>query len=147
MEEGFNLEDIQFAIKWTLENAKEKPYDFSIINHTIGQAMAEKGKAEKKEIEKLERERISAQKQAEEEQQEKLSEKIREYKNNLDDNQRKQLREEALKAIRNTKGIREEFITEILIEAKGKRDNCREIEYKFFRSLIPYHFLILISAE
>ena len=80
--------------------------------------MAEKGKAEKKEIENQERERILAQKQAEDEKQEKLSEKIREYKNNLDDNQRKQLREEALNTIRNTKGIREEFITEILIEAK-----------------------------
>ena len=118
LEEGFALEDIHFAVKWTLENAKEKPYDFSIINHTIGQAMAEKGKAEKKEIKNLERERILAQKQAEDEKQEKLLEKVREYKNNLDDNQRKQLREEALKTIRNTKGIKEEFITEILIEAK-----------------------------
>jgi len=118
LEEGFTLEDIQFAVKWTLENAKEKPYDFSIINHTIGQAMAEKGKAEKKEIENLERERMLAQKLAEEEKQEKLLEKVKEYRNNLDDNQRKQLREEALNAIRNTKGIREEFITEILIEAK-----------------------------
>ncbi|MBM3210861.1 hypothetical protein FJZ33_01490 [Candidatus Poribacteria bacterium] len=118
LKEGFTLEDIQFAIKWTLENAKEEPYDFSIINHTIGQAMAEKGKAEKKEAENLEKERILAQKQEEEEKQEKLLEKVKEYKNSLDGEQRKQLREGALKAIRSTKGIREEFITEILIEAK-----------------------------
>ncbi|MCX6723325.1 MAG: hypothetical protein NT094_04670, partial [Candidatus Staskawiczbacteria bacterium] len=118
LEEGFTLEDIQYAIKWTLENAKEEFYDFSIINHTIGQAMAEKGKVEKKEIKNLEREKMLAQKQVEEDKQEKLLEMVKEYKNNLDNNQRKQLHEEALNAIRNTKGIREEFITEILIEAK-----------------------------
>jgi hypothetical protein len=118
LEEGFTLEDIQYAIKWTLENAKEELYDFSIINHTIGQAMAEKGKVEKKEIKNLEREKMLAQKQVEEEKQEKLLERVKEYKNNLNNNQRKQLREESLNAIRNTKGIREEFITEILIEAK-----------------------------
>jgi hypothetical protein len=118
LEEGFTLEDIQYAIKWTLENAKEELYDFSIINHTIGQAMAEKGKIEKKEIKNLEREKMLAQKQVEEDKQEKLLEMVKEYKNNLDNNQRKQLHEEALNAIRNTKGIREEFITEILIEAK-----------------------------
>ena len=118
LEEGFTEEDIAFAVKWTIENSREKPYDFSLVKDTIGQAMAEKGKTEKKEVEKLERERMLVQKQAEEKKQEKLLERVKEYKNNLDNNQRKQLHEEALNAIRNTKGIREEFITEILIEAK-----------------------------
>lgn len=118
LQEGFSKEDIAFAVKWTIENSREKPYDFSLIKETIGQAMAEKGKAEKKESDKLEREKILIQKQAEEDKQIKIQEKIIEYKNNLDDNHRKQLREEALNAIRNTKGIREELITEILIEAK-----------------------------
>jgi hypothetical protein len=118
LKDGFRPEDIEFAIKWTSNNPKEKLYDFSIIKHTIGQAMAEKEKVEKKESEKLEREKILAQEQVEEEKQTKIQEKIREHKNSLNDSQRKQLREEALNAIRNTKGIREELITEIFIETK-----------------------------
>lgn len=118
LKDGFSPEDIEFAIKWTSNNPKEKLYDFSIIKHTIGQAMAEKEKAEKKESERLEKEKILAQEQVEKDKQIKIQEKILEYKNNLDDDHRKQLREEALNAIRNTKGIREELITEILIEAK-----------------------------
>lgn len=118
LEEGFSEKDIAFAVKWTIDNSREKPYDFSLIKDTVGQAMAEKGKVEKKEIENLERKKMLAQKQVEEKKQEKLLESVKEYKNNLDNNQRKQLREESLNAIRNTKGIREEFITEILIEAK-----------------------------
>jgi hypothetical protein len=118
LNEGFTEKDIAFAVKWTIENSKEKPYDFSLIKETIGQAIAEKEKAEKKEAEKQEREKRLTQEQTEREEQEKLLERIREHKNNLDDSQRKQLREEALDAIKNTKGIREEFVTEILIEAK-----------------------------
>ncbi len=43
LQEGnFSEEDIQFAIEWTLKpgNTKEKVHDFSIISHTIGQALA-----------------------------------------------------------------------------------------------------------
>ena len=40
--EGFSPENIQFAIEWTLTpgNTKETVHDFSIISHTIGQALA-----------------------------------------------------------------------------------------------------------
>ncbi len=45
--DGFSTEDIQFAAEWTPGNAKEEVYDFSIIKHTIGQAMAAKTDREK----------------------------------------------------------------------------------------------------
>ena len=45
-------------------------------------------------------------------------EKIKSYKDKLSVEQRSELRAKALDEIHHTKGIKEEFITEILIEAK-----------------------------
>ena len=58
MGEGFKPEDIEFAAEWTLKNAKEKPYDFSIICHTIGEAMAAKEKAEGENRRKIEQQKL-----------------------------------------------------------------------------------------
>jgi len=50
LDDDFKPEDIQFAVEWTLKNAKEELYDFSIIKHTIGQAIVAKKKAEEGEV-------------------------------------------------------------------------------------------------
>ena len=117
-EEGFSLEDIEFAVKWTIDNSREKPYDFSLIKDTIGQAMAAKKEIEAKETKRIENERLKAQKEEDEKKTVEIQEKIKEYKESLNEDQRLELREKALEEIRKTKGIKEEFITELFIEAK-----------------------------
>ncbi|MDQ1252232.1 MAG: hypothetical protein QG646_1350 [Euryarchaeota archaeon] len=117
-EEGFSLEDIAFVVKWTIENSREKPYDFSLIKDTIGQAMAAKKEIEAKETKRIENERLKAQKEEDEKRIVEIQEKIKKHKEGLNEVQRLELRNEALEEIRKTKGIKEEFITELFIEAK-----------------------------
>ena len=116
--DGFSLEDIQFAVEWILKNSKEEPYDFSIITHTIGQAMAAKEKVEREKTERLERERIALEEEAEKERQDREREKIEAYKETLSADEREKLRERALEEIRKIDGVKEEFIGDILIEVK-----------------------------
>ncbi len=66
MTEGFSEEDIEFAVKWTIENSKEKPYDFSLIKEPIGQAMAAKKEEETKKANRLEKEKLKIINQQEE---------------------------------------------------------------------------------
>jgi len=127
LEEGFTLEDIHFAVKWTLENAKEEPYDFSIINHTIGQAMAAKEQEKVKEAKRLETEQSKIRKMKEEKKANENREEIKTYKDKLSIDQRSELRAKALDEVRQTKGIREEFITDILIEAKENELIAKEL--------------------
>jgi hypothetical protein len=47
------------------------------------------------------------------------------YKESLSPEQRSELHERALEEIRKTKGIKEEFITEILINAKPVFNTCK----------------------
>jgi len=116
--DGFNLEDIQFAVEWTPENAKEELYDFSIIKHTIGQAMAAKEEAEAKKAKRAEAERIASLEQEERDRQEQERAEIEAHKETLDTEARTALREKALKEIRSTDGIKEEFINDMLIAVK-----------------------------
>jgi len=118
LSDGFTEEDIIFAVKWTLENSKEKPYDFSLIKDTIGQAMAAKKEIETKETRRIEDEKLKTKKEEEEKKVAEIQEKVKEHKESLNENQKSELREKALEEIRRTKGIKEEFITEILINAK-----------------------------
>lgn len=117
-EEGFSLEDIAFAAKWTIDNSREKPYDFSLVKETIGQAMKAKKEIEAKETKRIENERLKAQKEEDEKIAVEIQEKIKKHKENLNEGQRLELRDKALDEIRQTKGIKEEFITELFIEAK-----------------------------
>lgn len=116
--DGFSLDDIHFAVEWTLKNSKEEPYDFSIIKHTIGQAMAAKKKTEAEKAKRIEAERIAAQERAEEELREKEAAKIEAYKESLSAEERAKLRERAEAEIRNSGQFKEEFITDYLIEVK-----------------------------
>ena len=118
LSDGFNPEDIQFTVEWTLENAKEEFYDFSIIKHTIGQAMAAKRKVEEGRAKKLEEERRAVEKQREEIEKEEERAKIEAYKEALSSKERENLRQRAESEIRSSGKFKEEFITDILIEAK-----------------------------
>jgi hypothetical protein len=82
-----------------MENSREKPYDFSLIKETIGQAMTAKKEVEAKEAKRLENEKLKNQQQEEEK-------------------QKSALRKKALDDIKKINGVKEEFITESSIEAK-----------------------------
>jgi hypothetical protein len=117
-QDGFSAEDIAFAVAWTLENAKEEPYDFSIIQHTIGQAIAAE-KKEEAEAEKIEeRERAAAEERERQEREEKERERMEAYKESLNPEEREQLREEALAEIRESGDFKEQFINDILIRVR-----------------------------
>jgi hypothetical protein len=118
LDDGFKPEDIQFAVEWTLKNAKEELYDFSIIKHTIGQAMAAKRKVQANEAKKREREKITAQKEAEEKRRSEEESRIRDYKEGLSKKERAALRQRALEELENTKDLKKEFINDILIAVK-----------------------------
>jgi len=128
LDEGFSLADIQFAVKWTLENAKEDLYDFSIIKHTIGQAMAAKAKTEAKEARKAEIERIASLEHEERQRMEEERERVEAHKQGLTPEERAKLQEMAQKEIRNMDGIKEEFVSEVLIEAKENEIVRREAQ-------------------
>jgi len=118
LNDSFNIEDVEFAVEWTLKNATEKIYDFSIIKHTIGQAVAEKKKMDDQKVKRLEMERIASEKQKEEEREARELAKIKAYKETVNPKDRADLRKRADTEIRNSGKYREEFITEILIESK-----------------------------
>jgi hypothetical protein len=118
IQDGFTNDDIQFAIEWTLTNMKEKPYDFSIIKDTISQAMAQKDKIEKEQKLQVEKEKSKTQREEQEKEEAIERENIIAIKQNLNPTERSELRNKALELIRNTEGIKEHLITEVLIEAK-----------------------------
>jgi len=115
--DGFTDDQIAFAVKWTLENAKEKPYDFKIVTHMIGQALAAREEYEEKE-------RIKAEKEAEEARQEEdnrksseLADYYRSVKEKMTPEEREKLREEVLELASNRGMIKEEFLVQNTIEA------------------------------
>ena len=122
LKDGFTTEDIQFAVEWTLKSTKKELYDFSIVKHTIGQAIAAKNKSEAEETKKLEAkkeaEKVTIEKHKEEKQIAEEMARIKAYKENLTANEKIKLREMAEKEIKNSGQYKKEFITEYLIEAK-----------------------------
>jgi hypothetical protein len=118
IQDGFTDDDIHFAIEWTLTNMKEKPYDFSIIKDTIGQAMAQKDKIQKEQKLQIEKEQNRTKQLEEEKKLVEEREHIVTYKENLSPEQRSELRERALDEIKKSGIIRQEFIGQPLIEAK-----------------------------
>jgi hypothetical protein len=116
--DGFTNDDIQFAIEWSLTNMKEKPYDFSIIKDTISQAMAQKDKIQKEQKLQIEKEISKTQKEEQEKEEAIERENIITIKQNLNPTERSELRNGALELIKNTEGIKEHLITEVLVEAK-----------------------------
>jgi len=113
--EGFTDDQIEFAVKWTLENVKDI-YDFKIIKSTISQALAKKEEYEGKE-------RIKGEKQAEkalhEEEERKSAEEAEHYrllKEKMTPEERVVLRQNAFALAEKRKMMRE-FLKENTIEA------------------------------
>jgi len=128
LDENYSLEDMKFTIDWTVKNAEKKLYDFSIIEHTISQAMSDKEEIDKKEAARLDQKRIDREKQAEQEQIAENNEKIEKYKKTLSPKERKILRHRALEEIKNMEGVKEEFVTEHLISAQESEILKSEIQ-------------------
>ncbi len=113
--DGFSLEDIAYAAEWTPKNAKEKLYDMEILKHTIGEAIS----ASTAEQQAADREREEAARvRAAEEEQRRLEGEIQKMRSRMTENELVELKEMALKEIRNTDGVKEQFIGEPLIVAK-----------------------------
>ena len=115
LEDNFAKEDILFAVEWVPKNVKEKLYDFSIIKHTIGQALSARD-ADAIAIQNTQEEETKV--RVAEEEQKRLDAKIEKIRKEMSKEKLAELREEAFKEIRNTDGIKEQFISEPLITAK-----------------------------
>lgn len=119
IQDGFDPADIQFAMEWTLENATKEIYDFSIVEHTIGQAMAARRRkdAQMREIQEREqeRERNREEEQASQEREEREQKEIEICKEGMDSEARTRLREEAQAEIRNSEFYKEDFVSDTLI--------------------------------
>ena len=115
--EGFSPKDIQFAIEWTLKpgNTKETVHDFSIIPHTIGQALATRD-ADKVAAESARKKAARA--KATEEERKRLEGEIEDLRSKLSKTELTDLRKRAEKEIAQTDGIKKEFINKPLIVAK-----------------------------
>jgi len=75
-------------------------------------------KEKEREFKKLERERVARLEQEEQDRAEQERVELEAYKETLDPEERAKLRERALAEIRGMEGVKEEFITDILIKAK-----------------------------
>jgi hypothetical protein len=118
LNDKFSIEDIEFAVEWTLKNSTEKIYDFSIIKHTIGQASAEKRKVEEQKTRRLNEEKIAAERIAKENKRDEELTKIKAHRESMSPKDTADLRKKAESEIRNCGKYREEFITDLLIETK-----------------------------
>ena len=116
--EGFSLEDIAFAVEWTLENAKQEPYDISIIEHTIGQAAAAREKTESKRRVIEESDKALEEERARQKREEKEREQIESYKGQLEIEEREALREEAETELVASGEYKKQFISDLLIGIK-----------------------------
>ena len=116
--EGFRLEDIAFAVEWTLENAKQEPYDISIIEHTIGQAAAAREKTESQRRVIEESDKAAEEERADRDREEKEREEMESYKSELDTADREALREEAEAELVASGEYKPQFISDLLIGIK-----------------------------
>jgi len=126
--ENFSMEDIQLAVEWTLKNNEKKPYDFSIVKHTIGKVMAEKERSEAMEKQRLEEENKAILEKQEYEQQEKEREKCESYKKTMSPDDRENLRQKAKAELKSDPQINEDFISDMLIGIKENEILKRENE-------------------
>lgn len=92
-------------------------YDSIKENWKVPKSYLEAEKEKEREAEQLERERIARLEQEERDREEQERADIEAYKENLDLEEKAKLRERALREIKSMEGIREEFISDPLIEA------------------------------
>lgn len=119
-EKGYSLEDIDFAIEWCLENARDEIEDFSSIKNLIDKALKAREEYIAKKSEKVEKE-------AGQQEQEEIERKMIEaYRKLMSDAEKKKLRERVMNELRQDKRINEEFVTEPLIIIKENEIIRRE---------------------
>ena len=126
--DGFDPVDIAFAVDWTLENAKEEVYDFSIIEHTIGQAIAARDKQESERKQLEERDKAVEEERSQREAEERDREQIEAHKANLGEEKRATLHERAEAEISAAGIYKPGFISEPLIAAKENELLRKELE-------------------
>ncbi len=116
-EDRFSLENIAFAVEWTLENMEKELYDFAIIEYTISQALAarDKVKAERRAIE--ERDRAVKEEKSKREAEDQEFREIKERKADLSADEREKLREKARTAL-GKDGLSADMMTEFLVNIK-----------------------------
>ncbi len=93
-------------------------YDSISDNWNVPKGYIEAGKAREREARRIEAERIALEEREEWDRAEQERLRIRAYKESLRFDDRAKLREKALEKIREMEGVKESFITELLIEAQ-----------------------------
>ncbi len=112
LEEGYSLEDIDFAIEWSLENAISEVEDFSSIKSLIEKAIAARE-------EYMTRRTQQAEEEVKDQEEEQIERKMVDaYRNIMSDGEKKKLRERVMAEILKDERINEEFVTEQLIIIK-----------------------------
>lgn len=132
IQDGFEKEDIEFAVQWTVENSKLKIYDFSIIQHTIGQATGDRRRKEAQMGEIQEREEEREKKREDEEREKEREEREREeietYKESLSPDERTRLTKEAQAEITKDGKYKADFVSHILVTAMENTILRRRLE-------------------
>ncbi len=112
LEEGYSLEDIDFAIEWSMENAISELEDFSSIKNLIERAIAARE-------EYMTRRTQQAEEEVKDQEEEQIERKMVDaYRNIMSDGEKKNLRERVMVEILKDERINEEFVTEQLIIIK-----------------------------
>jgi hypothetical protein len=112
LENGYSLEDIDFAIEWSLENAAGEIEDFSSIKNLIDRAIAAREEYMAKRTQQAKEE---VKDQGEEQIERRM---VEAYRNMMSDAERKKLRERVMAEILQDERINEEFVTDQLIVIK-----------------------------
>ena len=103
-------------------------YDSINDNWKAPKSYLEAEREEEKEAQRLERERIARLEQEERNRAEQERIEFEAHKETLDPEERSKLRERALKEIRSIEGIKEDFISDMLIEFKENEILKSELE-------------------
>ena len=109
VEAGYSLEDIDYAIEWSLGYASDEIEDFSSIKTLIERAIEAREEHIAKRTQQAEEEVKSQEDEV-------LERKMVEaYRNMMSDGEKKRLRERVMEGIRRDKKYNEEFVTDQLI--------------------------------
>lgn len=109
VEKGYSLEDIDFAVEWSLEKAISEVEDFSSIKDLIERAIADREKYMAERTQQAEQE---VKGQGEEEIERKM---VEAYRKMMPEAEEKRLRQQVLEKIRQDERMNEEFVTEQLL--------------------------------
>ena len=112
-----------------MKEAKEEIYDFSIIQHTIGQAIAARAKIESERKAMEERDRAVEEERSKREAQDQEAREIKERKADLSANEREKLREKARAAL-GEDGLSANMISAFLIDVKENELVRKQLEKK-----------------